>query len=141
MAFFSDPNDPIWETLLDAAWRASIRGYAPYSGIKEGAALLLESGRIVSGWTVENPSGPLTQCAGRVALAMAVNHGLKSGGMLALALFAERMPPPPCAACRQVLAEFGPYLPVLLASRHERELWFLDEPADKAFPGGDSCRP
>ena len=129
---FSNPNDPVWETILDSAWRASAHAYAPYSGISEGAALLLESGRIAVGWTVENASFHLTQCAGRVAVAMAVHQGLKSGGMLALALVSEsRLPPPPCAACRKVLAEFGPYLPVLLANRRERTLWFFDEPAGK----------
>ncbi len=94
--------------LVEAAIAARSAAYAPYSGFKVGAALLLKDGRVVTGVNVENASYGLTTCAERNACAAAVSAGAGPGDVrfIAIAASAEE-PTPPCGACRQVLAEFG----------------------------------
>ena|SRR5437763_297035 len=95
--------------LREAAARARLRGYAPYSHFLVGAALQLESGSIVSGCNVENISFGLTMCAERVCVGKAIEQGEKTFGALAIVADTDT-PIVPCGACRQVLAEFSPQL-------------------------------
>ena len=95
--------------LREAAARARLRAYAPYSGFLVGAALRLTSGAVVSGCNVENISFGLTMCAERVCAGKAIEQGER--GFEALAIVADtKTPIVPCGACRQVLAEFAPAL-------------------------------
>jgi cytidine deaminase len=62
----------------------------------------------VSGTNVENVSFGLTICAERAALVRAVaQYGPKIRVAAAAVANLNRMPSPPCGACRQMLAEFG----------------------------------
>lgn len=89
------------------------QAYAPYSKFPVGAALLAADGRVFTGCNVENASFGLTMCAERVAIGKAISEGVRH--FTAVAIVAEKLKPcPPCGACRQVLAEFGPHLLVLL---------------------------
>ena len=98
--------------LLEAAREASIRAYAPYSGVCVGAALLDSKGRIHTGGNVENVSFGLTICAERAAVMQAVAADRRE--WVAIAVHATTPQAfPPCGACRQVLAEFAPQLRVL----------------------------
>lgn len=99
--------------LLDAARAASSHAYAPYSRFHVGAALLTETGRIVTGCNVENASLSLTICAERVALVKAVSEGDRHFRALAL-VGPSGAPCPPCGACLQALAEFDPGLMIVL---------------------------
>jgi len=101
--------------LLDQARRARERAYAPYSNFKVGAAVLTAAGEIFSGGNVENASLGATICAERVAILTAVAAGCRD--LTALAVIADTPDPAaPCGLCRQVLAEFSPDCPVLMAN-------------------------
>ena len=133
---FSDAHSPAWEPLLEAAWAAWTRAYAPYSGFRVGAALLMADGTIVPGCNVENASYPVGQCAERTAVCAAVSRGMAPGALVALAVVTEAAAPtPPCGACRQVLAEFAEDLPILLANRAGLSLCGIRELLPKAFTG------
>lgn len=95
--------------LLSAAQAAAHRAYAPYSGFRVGAALLLEGGEIVAAANVENASYGLSICAERSAIVRAIaQHGpkLRIHGVAVTNL--NHAPSSPCGACRQVLSEFMP---------------------------------
>jgi homotetrameric cytidine deaminase len=94
--------------LLDAAQAAALNAYAPYSGFRVGAALVLSGGAIVTGANVENVSYGLTICAERAALVRAVAEHGPAIRIRAIAVAnLNNAPSPPCGACRQMLAEFA----------------------------------
>ena len=97
--------------LIRLACAARTHAHAPYSKFLVGAALLTESGEIISGCNVENASYGLTICAERVAFCTAVAAGHRHFRALAIATSGGH---PPCGACRQFAAEFCDDLPVLL---------------------------
>ena len=93
-------------TDLEARARAAQQhAYAPYSKFKVGVALRM-SGKVFEGTNVENASYPLSVCAERNAIAVAVAAGARRVTAVAVASGA-RPPASPCGACRQVLAEFA----------------------------------
>jgi len=101
------------EQLIAAACQVRELAYAPYSRYQVGAALLAQSGEIITGCNVENASYGLTICAERSAVVTAIAQGKRKFTALAVAAPAGGMP---CGACRQVLAEFAPNLLVLIIS-------------------------
>ena len=108
-------SDTQKEALIAAALAAREHAYAPYSHYRVGAAILLPDGEIVSGANVENASYGLSNCAERSAVFTAVSKGARE--ILAVAVATENAGSP-CGACRQVLAEFGGDIPVLLVDAH-----------------------
>jgi cytidine deaminase len=107
--------------LLDLARRAAASAYAPYSGIRVGAALQTEGGRVFTGCNVENASYGLTVCAERVAVFAAVAGGAK--GFRRMAVFSStRRALFPCGACLQVVSEFCRDLDFILAGEEEGPL-------------------
>jgi cytidine deaminase len=88
---------------------AAHHAYAPYSHFFVGAAILLESGQIVTGCNVENASYRLTTCAEQSAIARAVNEFGPAIRIRAVAVVnLNNSPCQPCGACRQTIAEFAP---------------------------------
>lgn len=99
------------EALLAHAAAARQAAYAPYSQFQVGAAVLTGSGEVFTGCNVENASYGLTICAERAAVFKAVAAGQRDFTALAISLPGAGSP---CGACRQVLHEFAPHLPILL---------------------------
>ena len=92
--------------LVGEAMHAREHAYAPYSAFPVGAALLLDSGAIVTAANVENASFGLSICAERAAVVRAVAQG--SRRYLAVAIVGPKeLDLTPCGACRQFLSEFG----------------------------------
>ena len=98
--------------LVQRAVQAMDWAYAPYSKFPVGAALLAASGRIYDGVNVENAAYPAGVCAERTAVFKAVSEGEREFVAVAVA---TRGAGSPCGVCRQVLAEFGYNMTVILA--------------------------
>jgi len=104
-----------WPRLRAAAVDAAGRAYAPYSGLRVGAAAQSTDGQIITGCNVENASYGLTLCAecGLVsalhASGVAALHASGAQGpLLAVAVVAgDGEPLLPCGRCRQLLLEAG----------------------------------
>ena len=99
-----------WNRIVAAAVGARLNAYTPYSKFKVGAAVLTVSGKIYAGCNVENASYGLTICAERSAIFKAVSEGENRLTALVLCLEGGGSP---CGACRQVIHEFGPGIPIL----------------------------
>ena len=56
------------KNLMEAAIEATKKSYAPYSGFKVGAALLMEDDSIITGNNQENAAYPSGMCAECVAI-------------------------------------------------------------------------
>ncbi|MFZ1465443.1 MAG: cytidine deaminase [Anaerolineae bacterium] len=100
------------EKLVEQARAARLRAYAPYSRYLVGAAVLTAAGDVFTGCNIENASYGLTICAERVAIASAIAAGQRDFVMLALVTANGGSP---CGACRQVMVEFAPDMPVIIA--------------------------
>jgi cytidine deaminase len=96
--------------LIAAAMESARTAYAPYSRFFVGAALRLDSGRIVRGANVENAAYPSGICAERNALGHAVTN-YPDDKINTIAIVASTKdglteePASPCGMCRQVIAE------------------------------------
>jgi cytidine deaminase len=127
------------EELLRAAAQARGNAYAPYSDFRVGAALLTASGEVFRGCNVECASFGLSNCAERTALFAAVAAGHRQFAMLALSLPGAGMP---CGACRQILREFAPALPVVVGDERGSPVreTTLDRLLPESFGPGDLGR-
>lgn len=96
--------------LLDAAREALETAYAPYSGVRVGAALDTEAGPVTAS-NVENGAYGSTICAERLAVGRANARGLRAFPTVAIAADGHGLradhPVAPCGACRQVLHEMA----------------------------------
>ena len=115
--------------LIMKARGAAKSAYAPYSGFRVGAAVLLENGVIVTGNNQENAAYPSGLCAERTALFYA-SAQYPNVPIIAIAISTlnRTATPPdiakPCGACRQVMAEYedlaGKPLRILLDSTDKK---------------------
>jgi cytidine deaminase len=96
--------------LIEAARDATKTAYAPYSGFKVGAAILLGNGEVITGNNQENAAYPSGMCAERTVLYFA---GANFPGIEVIAIAVSawhegdfvNLPVSPCGSCRQVLLE------------------------------------
>ncbi|WP_428329839.1 cytidine deaminase [Mucilaginibacter sp.] len=98
-------------SLCQEAVKAMANSHSPYSKFRVGAALRLQSGKIIHGSNQENVAYPSGLCAERVALFYwGANH--PDDPIEAIAVTAHTddfeilQPVTPCGSCLQVLAEY-----------------------------------
>ncbi len=103
--------------LLDAARKAALTAYAPYSGFHVGAAFRFDDGTIVTGSNFENASYGLAICAETSAAIVANLEGRRTG-LVEVAIMGGPLdadgqlaptaaPVTPCGRCRQVMNELA----------------------------------
>jgi len=126
-----DELNPDDRELILSAREAALHAYAPYSNFRVGAAVRLDSGKIVCGTNVENAAFPSGICAERNAISTSVSNYINDKP-LAIAIAAVTDdgnltdPVPPCGNCRQVIAEeesrTGNKIKVILSGRNKTQV-------------------
>jgi cytidine deaminase len=104
------PHD---KALIDTAFEASFKAYAPYSGVAVGAAVRAKSGKVHLGANMENASIGVTIRAEVSALTAANSAG--DFEVETIAIVGHKFTPPadssqvfsPCGRCRQLIQEAG----------------------------------
>ena len=95
-----------WDELRAEALEAAGRAYAPYSGLRVGAAALVDDGEMVTGCNVENASYGLTLCAECGLVSDLYDSG--GGRIVAVSIVdSDGGHLTPCGRCRQLLMESG----------------------------------
>lgn len=121
------------DVLIDEARKARAKSYCPYSGVKVGAALETEEGRIFSGCNIENVSYGLSNCAERTAIFKAVSEGFTRFRRIAI-VTEKGETSYPCGACRQIMFQFSLDMEVIVSSaRGKRRIFKLRELLPHAF--------
>lgn len=99
------------QQLIESAKESLEKAYAPYSGFKVGAAVLLDNNHIVIGNNQENAAYPSGLCAERVAVFHAGSN-YPDQEIKAVAIAAkptdstDYVQAGPCGNCRQALIEY-----------------------------------
>ncbi|QKJ31007.1 cytidine deaminase [Mucilaginibacter mali] len=99
------------QNICNEAVRAMANSHSPYSKFRVGAALQLQSGRVVLGSNQENVAYPSGLCAERVALFnWGANHPDDPIQTIAITAHTDNFdiikPVTPCGSCLQVMAEY-----------------------------------
>ncbi|KAG7472080.1 hypothetical protein MATL_G00104800 [Megalops atlanticus] len=100
-------EDDIVKKLIRESVEAKKFAYCPYSKFPVGAALLTDTGTIITGCNVENACYNLGICAERNAMAKAVSEGHTRIKAIAIASNLDKEFITPCGGCRQFMREFG----------------------------------
>ncbi len=99
------------QALCKEAIKAMATSHSPYSQFRVGAAVMLESGKIVHGSNQENVAYPSGLCAERVAL-FTIGSAYPGDRIISMAITAHTdhfqitEPVTSCGACLQVMAEY-----------------------------------
>ncbi|MBC7757765.1 MAG: cytidine deaminase [Phormidesmis sp. FL-bin-119] len=106
-----DDLDTIDQDLCKEAIKAMATSHSPYSEFRVGAAVKLESGKIVYGSNQENAAYPSGLCAERIAL-FTIGATYPDEKIISIAITAHTNnfqitePVTSCGACLQVMAEY-----------------------------------
>ena len=116
--------------LLAEAKKSANAAYAPYSKFKVGSAVLLESGKIISGNNQENAAYPSGLCAERVALFFASSQN-PNAVIKSIAITNV-----PCGACRQAILEYETKQksPVRIIMQKEKNRIFISDGISNLLP-------
>ena len=101
-----DELSPAEQEVVQAAFGATSKAYAPFSGFKVGAAIRLRSGKIHTAANCESEVFPSGLCAERSLLySYATNHADDVIELMAIASDPSERECYPCGACRQVMLD------------------------------------
>ena len=101
-------DESVLGDAIDAALKARLHAYAPYSNYQVGSAIVsYRTKKVYPGANVENSSYGATICAERSALLRAIADEGVIGIECLVVVSSDSPPAPPCAQCLQVLAEFS----------------------------------
>lgn len=106
-----DDLNAIDKDLCKEATKAMVNSHSPYSEFRVGAAVRLDSGKIVYGSNQENVAYPSGLCAERVAL-FTIGSTYPNDKIVSMAITAHTdnfkltEPVTSCGACLQVMAEY-----------------------------------
>ncbi len=108
-----------------------------FSGFHVGAALLTETGDIVTGCNVEIKSTCSSICAERTALVKAISMGYTDKFPAIAVVSDASVPVSPCGFCRQYLMDFNPDMLVIMSNEDGSEVVEMtaSELAPMAFTG------
>ena len=133
------------EKLVEMAFEAREKSYAPYSRFQVGAALLTVNGHRYLGGNIENASYGATNCAERTAFFKAVSEGERTFTAIAIAGGTVGEDPVeyayPCGICRQVMQEFctDDFVIYVVKNEQDYQSYTLKELLPYGF-GGDAIR-
>lgn len=115
--------------LVEAARKAAIKAYAPYSNFRVGAAVLTADGAMFSSANVENAAFPASQCAEANAINFSVSQGMRTIPVIAVACIdaTDLNVAYPCGRCRQIMSEFGVERVIVTTAEGETREHTLDE--------------
>ena len=109
------------QQLLDFAYKAMEKAYAPYSNLKVGAAILSAENNIYSACNVENISYPCGTCAEAGAIAAMITAGeYKISKILIISNGKSTIKP--CGACLQRINEFSDQSTEIIISTADKKL-------------------
>ena len=101
-----DELSPAEQEVVQAAFGATSKAYAPFSGFKVGAAIRLRSGKILTAANCESEVFPSGLCAERSLLySYATNHADDVIELMAITSDPSERECYPCGACRQVILD------------------------------------
>lgn len=104
-------SQDVRKQLYRMAREAMVEAYAPYSGLKVGAAVITKTGEIYTGVNVENSAYGVSLCAERNAISTAITAGHMD--LVAIAIASSKGEAYPCGTCRQFIHEFGEEIRVI----------------------------
>ena len=108
---------------IEAAKKARLKAYVPYSNFKVGAAIELNDGTIIHGANIENSSYGLSSCAERNALFSLISQGYDPKEIKEITIIgSSKGPISPCGACRQVMSELVPKTAKIFLTNLENEV-------------------
>lgn len=129
----------MYEKLLDNAFDAMKKAYAPYSNYHVGACVLTKDKKYFIGANVENASYGLSNCAERNAIFQAYSNGYRKEDIEAVAIVSDgKILATPCGACRQVLDELiEQETPIILSNGKIQKVTNIKELLPMSFSGRD----
>lgn len=112
------------EQLIEKASQARNHARTPLSGFRVGAALLAQTGEIVTGCNTEQQNMYESICAERCAIVKAVSMGLREFAAIAVVSDAK-YPLAPCGLCRQALIDYGAHLLVIMSNADRSQVCMM----------------
>ena len=121
---------PTNDELIAQARQAARNAYAPYSGVRVGAAVRSQAGQVYVGCNIENAAYPLGVCAETAAIAGGVQAEGDAFRIAEVAVWGETdaaspLVISPCGGCRQRIREFAQGVEVSVHFRAAPDAWVV----------------